>query len=327
MLYLWIFLIIVGLVLLVKVADFFVDGAAGVAEKCRVSPLVIGLTVVAFGTSMPELAVSATSAATGSADLSIGNVVGSNIANILLILGVSALICKLPVRRSSLVLDIPVLLLASVLLVALGVWGNALEWWDGLIFLAVFAVYMFILLRGARKGTAEPAPEQEKEPRTRLGIWYAARKQRTWFLLAITVVGLGMVVGGGTLLVEGAKYVARAAGMSERVIGLTVVAVGTSLPELVTSVVAAAKKQTDIAVGNIIGSNIFNILFIAGISSLIAPLEFRMTDNLIDALVALAAALLLYFLAMFDGHRLGRAAGVVFLLGYAAYYVYLFLPA
>ena len=327
MLYLWIFLIVVGLALLVKGADFFVDGAAGIAGKCRISPLVIGLTVVAFGTSMPELAVSVTSAATGSADLSIGNVVGSNIANILLILGVSALICKLPVRRSSLVLDIPVLLLASVLLVALGVWGNALEWWDGLIFLAVFAVYMFILLRGARKGTAEPAPEQEKEPRTRLGIWYAARKQRTWFLLVITVVGLGMVVGGGTLLVEGAKYVARAAGMSERVIGLTVVAVGTSLPELVTSVVAAAKKQTDIAVGNIIGSNIFNILFIAGISSLIAPLEFRMTDNLIDALVALAAALLLYFLAMFDGHRLGRAAGVVFLLGYAAYYVYLFLPA
>ena len=226
--YLWIFLIVVWLALLVKGADFFVDGAAGIAGKCRISPLVIGLTVVAFGTSMPELAVSVTSAATGSADLSIGNVVGSNIATILLILGVSALICKLPVRRSSLVLDIPVLLPASALLIGLGVWGNALEWWDGLIFLAV--------------------------------------------------------------LVEGAKYVARAAGMSERIIGLTVVAVGTSLPELVTSVLAAAKKQTDIAVGNIIGSNIFNILFIAGVSALVAPLEFRLTDNLVDALVALAAA-------------------------------------
>ena len=232
MLYLWIFLIVVGLALLVKGADFFVDGAAGIAGKCRISPLVIGLTVVAFGASMPELAVSVTSAATGSADLSIGNVVGSNIANILLILGVSALICKLPVRRSSLVLDIPVLLPASALLIGLGVWGNALEWWDGLIFLAV--------------------------------------------------------------LVEGAKDVARAAGMSERVIGLTVVAVGTSLPELVTSVLAAAKKQTDIAVGNIIGSNIFNILFFAGVSALVAPLEFRLTDNLVDALVALAAALLVF---------------------------------
>ena len=325
MLYLWIFLIAVGLVLLVKGADFFVDGAAGIAAKCRISPLVIGLTVVAFGTSMPELAVSVTSAATGSADLSIGNVVGSNIANILLILGFSALICKLPVRRVSLVLDIPVLLLASLLLVVLGVWGGALEWWDGLIFLAVFAVYMVFLLRAARKG--EQQPSEEKTPRSRLGIWYAQCKQRTWFLVLVTVLGLGMVVGGGQLLVEGAKYVARAAGMSERVIGLTVVAVGTSLPELVTSVVAAAKKQTDIAVGNIIGSNIFNILFIAGISSLVAPLEFRLTDNLIDALVALAAALLLYLLAMFDGHRLGRAAGIVFLLGYAAYYVYLFLPA
>ena len=324
-LYLWIFLIIVGLVLLVKGADFFVDGAAGIAGKCRISPLVIGLTVVAFGTSMPELAVSVTSAATGSTDLSIGNVVGSNIANILLILGVSALICKLPVRRASLVLDIPVLLLASALLIGLGIWGSALSCWDGLIFLAVFVVYMFILLRGARK---DPQPvEAEKPPVSRLGIWYAQKKTRIWFLIVLTLVGLGMVVGGGTLLVEGAKYVARKAGMSERVIGLTVVAVGTSLPELVTSAVAAAKKQTDIAVGNIIGSNIFNILFIAGISSLVAPLEFRLTDNLIDALVALAAALLLYWLAMFDKHRLGRVAGIVFLLGYAAYYVYLFLPA
>ena len=325
MLYLWIFLIVVGLVLLVKGADFFVDGAAGIAGKCRISPLVIGLTVVAFGTSMPELAVSVTSAATGSTDLSIGNVVGSNIANILLILGVSALVCKLPVRRASLVLDIPVLLIASVLLIGLGIWGGALEWWDGLIFLAVFAVYMVILMRGARK--APPIPEEEKIPKSRLGIWYAHKKERTWFLVVLTVLGLGMVVGGGTLLVEGAKYVARAAGMSERVIGLTVVAVGTSLPELVTSVVAASQKQTDIAVGNIIGSNIFNILLIVGVSSLVAPLEFRMTDNLIDALVALTAAVLLYWLAMFDKHRLGKAAGIVFLLGYAAYYVYLFLPA
>ena len=325
MLYLWIFLIVVGLVLLVKGADFFVDGAAGIAGKCRISPLVIGLTVVAFGTSMPELAVSVTSAATGSTDLSIGNVVGSNIANILLILGVSALVCKLPVRRASLVLDIPVLLIASVLLIGLGIWGGALEWWDGLIFLAVFAVYMVILMRGVRKDP--PIPEEEKIPKSRLGIWYAHKKERTWFLVVLTVLGLGMVVGGGTLLVEGAKYVARAAGMSERVIGLTVVAVGTSLPELVTSVVAASKKQTDIAVGNIIGSNIFNILLIAGVSSLVAPLEFRMTDNLIDALVALTAAVLLYWLAMFDKHRLGKVAGIVFLLGYAAYYVYLFLPA
>ena len=325
MLYLWIFLIVVGLILLVKGADFFVDGAAGIAGKCRISPLVIGLTVVAFGTSMPELAVSVTSAATDSTDLSIGNVVGSNIANILLILGVSALVCKLPVRRASLVLDIPVLLIASVLLIGLGIWGGALEWWDGLIFLAVFAVYMVILMRGARKDP--PIPEEEKIPKSRLGIWYAHKKERTWFLVVLTVLGLGMVVGGGTLLVEGAKYVARAAGMSERVIGLTVVAVGTSLPELVTSVVAASKKQTDIAVGNIIGSNIFNILLIAGVSSLVAPLEFRMTDNLIDALVALTAAVLLYWLAMFDKHRLGKAAGIVFLLGYAAYYVYLFLPA
>ena len=173
--YLWIFLIIVGLVLLVKGADFFVDGAAGIAGKCRISPLVIGLTVVAFGTSMPELAVSVTSAATGSTDLSIGNVVGSNIANILLILGVSALICKLPVRRASLVLDIPVLLLASVLLIGLGIWGSALSWWDGLIFLAVFVVYMFILLRGARK---DPQPSKRKSRPCPVSGYGMRRKRR-----------------------------------------------------------------------------------------------------------------------------------------------------
>lgn len=150
-------------------------------------------------------------------------------------------------------------------------------------------------------------------------------EEKTWFLVLLTVVGLGMVVGGGTLLVDGAKYIARYFKVSERIIGLTVVAIGTSLPELVTSVVAAAKGETDIAVGNVIGSNIFNIFMVAGISSLVYPLAFTLEGNLVDALVALAAAILLYLCALFDKRRLGRPAGAVMLLSFIGYYVYLFL--
>ncbi len=335
MLILWCFLLVLGLALLIKGADWFVEGSAGIAEKCQVPALVIGLTIVAFGTSAPELAVSVTSAIQKSTDIAIGNVVGSNIANILLILGVSALVRKLPVQRASLVLDLPVLLLASVLLTGLGIWGGALQWWDGLILLAVFAGYMTILFvkmnRDKKKAQLTPnlpLPEEKnekKEPKTKVGMWFARMEEKTWFLILLTVVGLGMVVGGGTLLVDGAKYIATYFHVPENIIGLTVVAIGTSLPELVTSVVAAAKGETDIAVGNIIGSNIFNIFMVAGVSSLFYPLDFTLDVNLIDALVSLAAALLLFFLAMFDKHRLNRAGGAILVLSFVGYYAYLFL--
>lgn len=328
MLYLWIFLIIVGFALLVKGADFFVDGAAGIAEKCKVSALVIGLTVVAFGTSAPELCVSVTSAIRGSTDLAVGNVFGSNITNILLILGISALVRPLPVQRASLVLDLPVLLLASALIVGLGAWGNTLSWWDGLILLAVFAGYMVLLFRNARKEQkegGEPQEAPEEEPSSAYGRWMAKMEQKTWFLIVVTLVGLGMVVGGGTLLVEGAKYVARSFGVGEDIIGLTVVAIGTSLPELVTSVVAAAKGKTDIAVGNIIGSNIFNIFLVAGVASLFHPLTFAVSRNLVDALVALGAGGMLLIFALAGKKNLARWAGAVMLLCFIGYYVYLFL--
>lgn len=339
MLALDIFLLVVGLALLVKGADWFVDGSAGIARKCKISPLVIGLTIVAFGTSAPELAVSITSAITHSSGMALGNVLGSNIANILLILGVSALLHKLPVQKNSLVLDLPVLLLASALVIGLGLWGNALEWWDGLILLVVFTAYMTLLFVNARKEQkrakllacdgSQPAPAQEetqeKQPKTKVGQWYARMKEKTWFLIVLTVIGLGMVVGGGTLLVNSAKAIARACGVSEPIIALTVVALGTSLPELVTSVVAAVKGSTDIAVGNVIGSNIFNIFAVAGISSLIYPLEFTIDGMLVDSLVAFGAALLLFVFALFKGHSLGRGAGAVFTLAFVGYYIYLFL--
>lgn len=333
MLALEIFLLILGLALLVKGADWFVDGGAGIAAKCKISPLIIGLTIVAFGTSAPELAVSVTAAIERSTDISIGNVVGSNIVNVLLILGASAMIRNLKIQKNSVVLDLPVLLVASALLILLGHFGNALEWWDGLILLAVFAAYMTILLVGARKEqkrlrTAEieePAPEkQEKVARTRLGRWFSDMKSKGWFLIILLIAGLAMVVGGGTLLVDAATYIATEAGVSERIIGLTVVAIGTSLPELVTSVVAAIKGETDIAVGNVIGSNVFNILFVAGTSSLFYPLTFT-SGNLIDSCVALGAAALLFVCALPKSRSLNKISGSVMLAAFTGYYVYLFL--
>ncbi len=337
MLALYIFLLVLGFALLVKGADWFVDGSAGVAAKCKISPLVIGLTIVAFGTSAPELCVSVTSAIEKSTDIAIGNVVGSNIVNILLILGLSSLLHALPVQKNSLVLDLPVLLVASALLVGLGAWGNALSWWDGLILLAVFAAYMAILLTKARKDQkrrgALPDPDgesaeekpKEKKPKGKISLWFEKMEQKVWFLIVLVIVGLAMVVGGGTLLVDSAKYIAQYFGVSERIIGLTVVAIGTSLPELVTSVVAAAKGETDIAVGNIIGSNIFNVFIVAGLSSLFYPLTFTLEGNLVDALVALGAAALLFVLALFKGHKLGKVSGAFMLVCFIGYYTYLFL--
>ena len=331
---LWIFLIILGLALLVKGADWFVDGSAGIAGKCGISPLVIGLTVVAFGTSAPELAVSVTSAIRGYTDLAVGNVVGSNIANILLILGLSALVRPLIVQKESFKLDLPVLLLASALLIGLGIWGRALEWWDGLIMLAIFAAYMTILLvkalraqkaEKARRLELPPQEEEKKEPKGAIGKWFFKMEQKAWFLVILTLVGLGMVVGGGTLLVNYAQKLAEYFHVPQRVIGLTVVAIGTSLPELVTSVVAARKGETDIAVGNVIGSNIFNILLVAGAASLFHPLTFTLEGNLIDSLVALAAALLLVFIALVSKRKLGRIGGALMLLSFIGYYAYLFV--
>lgn len=342
LLVMWIVLLVAGLALLVKGADWFVDGSAGIAHKAKIPPLIIGLTIVAFGTSAPELAVSVTGAVQGSTDIAVGNVVGSNIANILLILGVASLVRKLPVQKNSLWLDLPVLVLASALLIGLGVWGYQIEWWDGLVLLAVFTAYLTFLLVKAKKelkaqklsppeGKPLESPDEKKEeqkpkkPKGKVGQWFEKMQEKLWFCILLAVVGLGMVVGGGVLFVDGAKYVAVKLGASERIIGLTVVAIGTSLPELVTSVVAAIKGETDIAVGNIIGSNIFNILLIAGISSLFSPLAFTLQGNLVDALVALGAAILLFVFSLFDKHRLGIPAGVVFLCFYIAYYVYLFL--
>lgn len=333
-----ILLLVIGFVCLVKGADWFVDGAAGIAEKLRVPQLVIGLTVVAFGTSAPELATSIISSLQGDTGIAIGNIVGSNITNILLILGLAAILANLPVYRDTLRVDLPVLLGASALLLLCGLDGE-LSRLEGIVFFVISTVYTVLLIwfairqRNQDKLRTEILERREEiiipddgdaaEPKTAYGRWYKKMKERAWFLSVVTLVGLAIVVLGANLAVEGATAIAEKIGVSQRIIGLTVVAIGTSLPELVTCVVAATKGDTDIAVGDIVGSCIFNILRTLGIAATITPLVFA-SEFLIDAAIALGAALLLSTLAYLKNHKIRRWGGIVMLLGFVAYYIYLF---
>ena len=324
-----ILLLIVGFVLLVKGADWFVDGAAGVAEKVRIPQLVIGLTVVAFGTSAPELAVSLSSAMS-SGGIALGNVVGSNITNILLILGLSAVFTALPVGSSLRKIDFPVLLGVSALFVLFAWTGDTLESWEGILMAVLLVAYtVFLVLHSLsqkKRGLLEDEPEEAEDDGEKKGFdaWYEKMKAYTWFLIVILVVGLAMVVGGGVLAANNAEIIAKELGVDERVIGLTVVAIGTSLPELVTSVTASIKGKTDIAVGNIVGSNIFNILMVAGLSSAILPIGGA-SAFLVDGVIALVAAGLLALLGYLKGNKITRVGGIILLAGFVAYYVYLFV--
>ncbi len=299
-------LLAVGFVMLVKGADWFVDGASGIAEKFRIPPLIIGLTIVAMGTSAPEAAVSITATLKGTADITVGNIVGSNILNVLVILGLSAVITPLAVGKSTVRYELPFLIGITVLLLLLGLDGTV-SLTDGLILLLFFALYLAYLFVMAKKGMAE-IEESDKH----LKLWQA---------LLATAVGLALVIYGSDLTVDAASAIARMLGLSERFIGLTIVALGTSLPELVTSVTAARKGSADIAIGNIVGSNVFNILFVVGLSSLVRPVPFAANFR-VDLLVALAAVVFL-LLASFRKRKLSRVDGAIMLAGYAAYFVYL----
>lgn len=329
-------LLLVGFVALIKGADWFVDGASGVAAKLRIPALVIGLTIVAFGTSAPELATSIISASKQSVGIAIGNILGSNICNILLILGLSASIAVLPIQKDSLKIDLPVLLGASVLLIVFGVTGNEISRIEGGIMTAILVVYTTFLIVNALKNRKDDGIEDlenhavvaETEEKG-FDAWYSKMKSHSWFLLVILVLGLGVVVGGAMMAVEGAKSIAGMIGISENIIGLTVVAIGTSLPELITSVVAAKKGETDIAVGNIVGSNLFNILFVGGLSSLVFPLPFAPGGNsfLPDGIIALGAAVILSVFAYMPGHKLKKWQGFVLVAGAVAFYAYTVLRA
>jgi len=316
--------LIAGLVLLVAGAEVLVRGAAKLAAQFGIPPLVIGLTVVAFGTSAPESAVSIQAALNNSGDLAIGNVVGSNIANVLLILGMTALIAPLIVSRQLIRLDVPIMIGASLVVYALA-WDGGLSRLDGaLLFAGVLAYTGFLIISSLRdKGAAED-DEFAKE----FGL-HEAPKPYAWLInLALIVAGLILLVSGSNLLVEGAVSLARALGLSELIIGLTVVAIGTSLPELATSIMAALRGERDIAVGNIVGSNIFNLLFVLGLASLASPLALSISPNALafdfPVMIAVAVACLPIF---FSGYRINRWEGMLFLAYYLAYTLYLVLFA
>ena len=297
-------LLALGFVMLVKGANWFVDGASNIAAKFKIPQLVIGLTIVAMGTSSPEAAVSITAALHGNAEITIGNVMGSNILNILLILGLSASISRLAVAKSTVWIEIPFLLLVSGLLYVQGLDGT-ISLLDGAIQLLLFAAYLTYLLIMAKKFPDE-------NPKT-------PKQMKLWKAILATVGGLAMVIVGSDLAVDASTTIARIMGLSERFIGLTVVALGTSLPELFTSAAAARKGNADIAIGNIVGSNVFNTLFVVGLSALITPVPFA-ADFLFDTVIAAGAALLLWVCCMKD-KSLKRWHGVLMLLGYAAYFV------
>jgi len=312
------FLLALGFVAVIKGADWLVDGSSSVASRIGVSGLVIGLTVVAFGTSMPELVVNLLASVEGNTDIAIGNVIGSNIANILLILGVAALIYPLAVQRSTVWREIPFALLATVLIAVMahdvyvdGALVSALTRSDGLILLGFFVIFLYYIFGMAKESANTEVVGEEVS----IHSWPRS--------ILLILGGLFGLVVGGKWVVDGAVAFASMLGVSEALIGLTIVAVGTSLPELATSAVAAYKKNVDIAVGNVVGSNIFNIFWILGVSAIVHPLPLSPVLSQ-DILVAVLVTLVL-FAALFVGRRhvLERWQGGVFVLLYISYVIFL----
>ena len=316
-------LLIAGFIMLVKGADWFVDSAASLAKKIHIPELVIGLTLVAFGTSAPELSVSLTSALkTASNGITIGNVVGSNIMNIVLILGLTSVLCKIPCQRNSLILDIPYMLMATVLFIILGCIGNQFSQIDGIILVGLLIVYIAILVIISIKQKTNLFSEDSEETDSKdslTGIrgFIKTISDKAWFLILLVLTGLVCIIYGSDLVVKSATNIAKYCGVSDRIIGLTMIALGTSLPELVTSVTAARKGKTDIAIGNIIGSNIFNILCVAGVSACFVSISFK--GFFLDSIEALISALLLALLCYLPGHTIKRWGGFVLLAFYIAF--------
>ena len=303
-------LLIVGFVMLTKGADWFVDGSSALAFRLGIPQLVIGLTIVAMGTSAPEAAVSITSALKGNEGITVGNVVGSNIMNILLILGIASVIVPLAVQKSTRRIEIPYMIAITVLFGVLGYTGEMVTRVEGGILWIAFLIYLGYLLWMAKKGKEENEPDEKQ------------KSQPVQLLMILT--GLICIVLGSDFVVDGATEIAKVIGISERIIGLTIVAFGTSLPELVTSIAAARRGNADIAIGNIVGSNVFNILFVAGTSALISPVVFE-SKFVLDTAVATATAVLLLVCVCNKEGKLKRSGGIIMLAAYVAYFVKLLI--
>ncbi len=371
----WLFLII-GMLLLIKGADYFVDGASKIAKALKIPTLIIGLTLVSMGTSAPELSVSLKAALKDSSDLSFGNVVGSNIFNTFFILGAASMFIPLVINKDMKKYDIPIMVCLYGLMLLFGfvITPYKLDLVESIIFIILFVLYILLLIYRAKKGRTEEEETQEAPATiknlilcvilaaagvlTYLGEsipvlnYYACGLMIIFVILMLikikkpfgfssnkvviiinilfAVAGLVAIIGGGTLVVTSAKSIAHDLGMSEAIIGLTIVAIGTSLPELVTSVVASIKKEEDIAIGNVIGSNIFNILFILGVSSSISNLKisqnmsYGISESLVDLLVLLVSGIAVLLIALF-GKRIKKWQGAIFLILYVGYVAYLIM--
>lgn len=318
MLILSILKLVIGFVLLVKGADLFVDGSSSLAKKFHVPTVIIGLTIVAFGTSAPELAVSMSAAMKGSNDIAIGNVVGSNIFNTLVVLGASAALTPIAVDKGIIKKDYPLSILAAVLLAVLSldiIFGKdamVIGRVDGVILLVCFAFFLYTTIKTALKGNGAGEEEEIKN----IPLWKS---------LLFIAIGLAGIVFGGDLSVEGAKDIARFFGLSEALIGLTIVAFGTSLPELVTSVIAAKKGESDIAVGNVVGSNIFNIFLIIGTSAAILPMN--VSSSYVFDMAVLVATMVIPFIVIVKTKKVSRAQGLMMIGAYVLYTIYLIMRA
>lgn len=310
-------LLFVGFVILIKGADFLVNGAASVAKKYNISNLTIGLTVVAFGTSTPELLVNIMSSVKGYNDAAFGNVIGSNILNLLFILGVSGLIYPLVVQRNTVSFEVPLSLIAVVVLFILVndtmIWNgseNILSRIDGLILLVLFGLFMVYIARTMKNGPGD----DEGAP---------VKLYSVWMSVFFVVLGLALLIGGGSLVVDNAVAIARHYGLSEKLIGLTILAAGTSLPELATSAVAAYRKNTDIAIGNVVGSCIFNIFLILGVTGMIRPTPYNTIMNFDMYVLGASTILLMIFMFTLNQRKLDRWEALIMLLSYFTYTIVL----
>ena len=308
-------LLVIGFVFLIKGADFFVEGASAVAKKLHVPALVIGMTIVAMGTSLPELSVSVTASIAGSNQLAIGNVVGSNIFNLMVVLGSCALFSALEVSDDTIKKDLPFSIICTVALMVMGLIGNSVGHIDGAILLVLFILFLSSMLRAAKKSrtTAAAIAEEDNE----------IVDIPTWLCIIYIIGGAVAIKYGGDWVVDSCTTLALKFGMSETLVGLTIVALGTSLPELVTSIVAAKKNELDMAIGNVVGSNIFNILLILGVAGAISPMTF-LTVNAIDTLILVAFSVIVGLMCL-KKKNLNKANGIVMLLLYAVYLGYIIL--
>lgn len=302
--------ILIGVVVVLWGADRLTEGAVGVAERLRIPQLVIGLTIVAIGTSMPEFCVSLVSALKGTADLAVGNVVGSNIFNSLLIVGITAMVAPMTILKSTVRLDIPFALLASVMLAAFCYDGELTRLDAGILF-GLFLVFMFITLQHAKRGEKKEESEENEDVKER------EQAMPVWKMVALILVGLACLVLGSNVFVDGATKVAAALGVSDAVIGLTVVAMGTSMPELATSVVAARKGNSGIAIGNVLGSNVFNILLVIGLTGVINPMHIQGITWIDLSMLILSMVLLLLF--SYTKYTIARWEGAVLTILFAGY--------